>query len=65
MARAGLERLFLLSTKIAAAKARGGFVGRARQAGYAVAGALTFARLYLLPTVRHPVPQSVRMQPAW
>jgi len=63
--RTGLERLFHLSTKIAAAKARGGLVGRLLQAGYSLAGVATFARLYVLPTVRHEVPQSVRMQPAW
>ncbi len=63
--RAGLERLFDLSTKIAAAKARGGIVGRLRQAGLSLAGVATFARLYVLPTVHHEVPQSVRMQPAW
>ena len=63
--RAGLERLFHLSKKIAEAKARGGIVGRLRQAGCSLAGVATFARLYMLPTVRHEVPQSVRMQPAW
>ena len=50
---------------MAAAKARGGVIGRLRQAACAVAGVVTFARLYLMPTLRHELPQSVRMRPAW
>jgi magnesium-protoporphyrin IX monomethyl ester (oxidative) cyclase len=63
--RAGLERLVEISRAHSAAKARGGLVGRLRQAGCAVAGALTFARLYLLPVRRHELPAQVRVAPAW
>jgi magnesium-protoporphyrin IX monomethyl ester (oxidative) cyclase len=63
--RAGLERLFRISTALTAAKARGGVLGRLQQAGWAVAGVATFVRLYLLPTRRHELPRQVRMQPAW
>ena len=63
--RAGLERLFRISTALAAAKARGGITGRLQQAGWAVAGVATFVRLYVLPTHRHELPRQVRMQPAW
>ena len=63
--RRGLERLFAISTAIAAAKARGGIVGKLQRAGLAVAGVATFARLYFLPVQRHDLPARVRMQPAW
>ncbi len=63
--RRGLERLFEISQAMAAAKARGGVLGRLRQAAGAVAGVATFARLYFLPVRRHDLPQGVRMRPAW
>jgi magnesium-protoporphyrin IX monomethyl ester (oxidative) cyclase len=63
--RAGLLRLFQISNKLNAAKARGGLFGRIAQAGWAVAGAATFARLYLLPVHKHELPEQVRMAPAW
>lgn len=62
---AGLDRLHRIAAGAAAAKARGGVVGRIRQAGWALAGAATFARLYLLPVKRHALPEQVRMQAAW
>ena len=63
--RAGLERLRLLSLAMDAAKARGGPVGKARQAICAVKAFTTFARLYLLPVHRHDLPALTRMAPAW
>lgn len=63
--RAGMERLFHLSARMDAAKARGGIVGRLQQAGLAIAGAATFVRLYLLPVKHHALPQQVRVAPAW
>lgn len=63
--RAGLDRLFQISQRMAAAKARGGLVGRTRQLGLAVSGAATFVRLYCLPVKRHAIPQQVRVAPAW
>jgi magnesium-protoporphyrin IX monomethyl ester (oxidative) cyclase len=63
--RAGMERLFRVQCGIDRAKARGGLIGRLQQAGWAVAGAATFARLYLLPVNRHALPKQVRVAPAW
>jgi magnesium-protoporphyrin IX monomethyl ester (oxidative) cyclase len=63
--RAGLERLFRISTALNAAKSRGGIAGRIRQAGWAIAGAATFARLYFMPVNHHRLPEQVRMAPAW
>jgi magnesium-protoporphyrin IX monomethyl ester (oxidative) cyclase len=63
--RAGMQRLFECQSGFDAAKARGGFIGRLQQARWAVAGAATFARLYLLPVNRHELPANVRVAPAW
>jgi magnesium-protoporphyrin IX monomethyl ester (oxidative) cyclase len=63
--RAGLERLSRLAARSEAAKARGGIVGRLQQAGVALAATVTFARLYLLPVKRSPLPETIRMAPAW
>ena len=63
--RAGMDRLFRLSQRMDAAKARGGLVGRLQQGALAVAAATTFARLYLLPVHRHELPREVRVAPAW
>ena len=63
--RAGLERLRKLSLRMDEAKARGGLLGRLRQAGCAVAAVATFARLYLLPVQRNELPQQARLAPAW
>ena len=63
--RAGLERLFRLQTAITAARAQGGVIGKLKQAGLALAGAATFARLYLMPVKRHDLPVQIRVAPAW
>ena len=63
--RAGLERLRRLALQMDEARARGGLVGRLRQAGCAVAAAAAFARLYLLPVKQHELPQQARLAPAW
>ena len=63
--RACMRRLFDIQTRIDAAKARGGVIGKLRQAGLAIAGLATFTRLYCLPVRRHALPAQVRMAPAW
>jgi len=63
--RHGLKRLCDVQAKVDEAKARGGLLGRLAQARWAVAGALTFARLYFLPVQRHALPEQVRVAPAW
>lgn len=63
--RAGMDRLFQLAQRMEDAKAQGGIVGKLKQAGLALAGAATFARLYLLPVKHHALPQQVRVAPAW
>jgi magnesium-protoporphyrin IX monomethyl ester (oxidative) cyclase len=63
--RAGLNRLCALSQAMNAAKAQGGVFGRLKQAGCAVAAFGTFARLYLMPTRQHSLPQRIHTAPAW
>jgi len=63
--RAGLSRLCDLQRRVNEARAQGGVMGRLRQGGLAVAAALTFTRLYLLPVRRHDLPAQVRVAPAW
>jgi magnesium-protoporphyrin IX monomethyl ester (oxidative) cyclase len=63
--RAGMDRLFHVQQRIDAAKAQGGLVGKLKQGLWAVAGAATFARLYVLPVKRHALPAQVRVAPVW
>ena len=63
--REGMNRLFLIQTAMSVAKARGGILGRLKQGAMAVAGLMTFARLYVLPVKRHQLPVQVRVAPAW
>ncbi len=63
--RAGLERLHAIALKTEAAKAQGGVIGKLKQAGCALAGAATFARLYLMPVRHHSLPTQIRLAPAW
>jgi len=63
--RRGLERLCRIAAASAAAKSRGGALGRLKRLGLAALAAGTFARLYLLPVQRHELPVQVRVAPAW
>ena len=63
--RAGLERLRELQIASEAAKAQGGIWGAVKRAGCAAGAALAFAKLYLVPVVRHDKLPQVRMQAVW
>ena len=63
--RAGFSSLLRHAEGINAAKAQGGIFGRLKQAGYASLAAVTFARLYFMPIIKHELPAEIRMQPAW
>ena len=62
---AGLERLRIISEKIADAKARGGLLSKMQRAGLAAQAALAFGRLFLLPVRPNALPREICMQPAW
>jgi magnesium-protoporphyrin IX monomethyl ester (oxidative) cyclase len=61
----GLQRLFEISEKMAAAKAEGGLGGRAKRFGLGLAAGATFLRLYLMPGRKAALPADVRLAPAW
>jgi magnesium-protoporphyrin IX monomethyl ester (oxidative) cyclase len=63
--RNGLERLRRIQVASDAAKAQGGVIGGLKRAGLAVAGAATFAGLYLMPVKRSELPSRIRLSPAW
>ena len=61
----GLRTLLDVTLKSRAAKARGGIGGHLAYLGQNIRGALTFARLYLLPSLRNDMPANVRLAPVW
>jgi magnesium-protoporphyrin IX monomethyl ester (oxidative) cyclase len=63
--RAGFDRLARLTLAMADADAKGGALGAARKLGLQLAAAVTFAGVYLLPSVRNQAPANVRLAPAW
>jgi magnesium-protoporphyrin IX monomethyl ester (oxidative) cyclase len=63
--RLGFDRLWRLAEASAAAKAKGGFMGRIRSLGIGAAAAVTFVRLFLLPAKRNVLPRHVTLAPAW
>ena len=62
---AGLKKLCQVRQAVDDAKARGGLNGRLAQFWHAGRGALTFARLYFMPTVRADLPAQARLVPTW
>jgi magnesium-protoporphyrin IX monomethyl ester (oxidative) cyclase len=63
--QAGLDRLWRISEAITAARVEGGLANRCKRIALAMAGAATFARLFLLPAKQNPLPQQVTLAPAW
>jgi magnesium-protoporphyrin IX monomethyl ester (oxidative) cyclase len=62
---AGLERMRLTALAVAAAKAQGGLVGGVKRLAHTASAAVTFARLYLMPAKKAPLPTQIRMAAAW
>ncbi|MEY4083054.1 MAG: magnesium-protoporphyrin monomethyl ester (oxidative) cyclase [Pseudomonadota bacterium] len=54
-----------VQNRVDQAKARGGLSGRLSLGWQAARGALTFARLYFMPTRRAALPAAPRLAPAW
>jgi magnesium-protoporphyrin IX monomethyl ester (oxidative) cyclase len=63
--RRAMERLRRASDGIAAAGAQGGIGGRLRKLGHLAAAGAAIARMFLLRPKRHPLPSTIRLQPAW
>ncbi|MEO1537584.1 MAG: magnesium-protoporphyrin IX monomethyl ester (oxidative) cyclase [Pseudomonadota bacterium] len=60
-----LEKLQRANARIAKAKEVGGFGGKLAQLGGSLSAATAFLSLYLIPSKKHRVPESVRLEPAY
>ncbi len=63
--RRGMDRLLSLSQKSDRLQAKGGVMAMLGRGLVAVQSALTFVRLYLLPTSSNELPEQTRVAPAW
>ena len=63
--RKGMTRLNEINQAMGEAHRQGGITGAAKKAFFGTQAALTFARLYLLPTKKNDLPTTSRLQPAW
>ena len=63
--RKGFDRMAGITSAMAEAKARGGLLGGAKQAGLVLAAGATFIRMFLTPSVKNELPAAARLQPAW
>jgi len=61
----GLDRMWTITQAKAAARARGGLIGKLKNLVLTGAAGVTFIRMYLLPTKTNALPARVRMALAW
>ncbi len=61
----GLERIRRMSDGMAAAKQRGGVVGRMQQLAYGAGAAISFLRLYAIRSRSNELPAESRLVPTW
>ncbi len=60
-----LEKLYRANVRIAKAKEVGGIGGKLAQIGGSLQAASAFAALYFIPSKKHDVPESVRLEPVY
>ncbi len=63
--RRGLERLCEINGKLQQAREDSGIGARLRRVRWSAAAAVTWARLYCMPTRPNELPESARLVPAW
>ncbi len=63
--RAGLHKLWRITESLAACKSQRGIGGFLKRAGLKASAAMTFARLFILPVKRTPLPATTLLAPAW
>ena len=60
-----LARVYTNSEAMAAAKAKGGLVGRLKSLALLASNVVTLGQLYFMPAKRHELPADVRLEPVW
>jgi magnesium-protoporphyrin IX monomethyl ester (oxidative) cyclase len=63
--KACLERLLMLSRRVADADEQGGMIGKLKRLGNTALAGATLVRLYFLPVKRHDLPATSRLQPTY
>ena len=63
--RSGFERLWRITEARAALNKRGGVFAKIKRAGFGLAAAGLFVRLYLVPVKQTALPSTVLLAPAW
>ncbi len=63
--RRGLDKLHEINQGLEKAHEQGGVTGNIKKGLLGARAALTFARLFLLPTKKNEIPETSRLQPAW
>ena len=61
----GFDRLYRIAKVSEKAEAQGGLMGKIKKAGCAVAAAVVFARLYMIPAKANALPAEIRLEPIW
>jgi magnesium-protoporphyrin IX monomethyl ester (oxidative) cyclase len=60
-----MERLRVVSEKMADAKVQGGLVGRLKRVALTGMAAVAFGRLYMMPAKPNALPRNIIQQPAY
>ncbi|MEM1287506.1 MAG: magnesium-protoporphyrin IX monomethyl ester (oxidative) cyclase [Pseudomonadota bacterium] len=61
----GLRKLNVINLKMAEADKRGGLHGLTKKLWLRARAGATLARLYFLPVIENPIPETSRLQPTW
>ncbi|MDT9702445.1 hypothetical protein, partial [Streptomyces sp. P17] len=62
---AGMERLRVISERIADTRTHGGLWPKLKRAGLAASAAVAFARLYFMRPKQNVLPREISLQPSW
>jgi len=61
----GLDRMVRFARAMERAEAQGGVTGKLKKGLLMAGAAAAFARLYLIPAKRNPLPEPIRLEPVW
>lgn len=60
-----LEKMRVITDKMAAAKERGGIIGKMQATSLNAQAAAVFAQLYFMPVIHHDLPANIRLEPSY